>query len=143
MHAFGCAVEWGFLTLDDAKELMEEGEKRAGEDGKLSLEEAGVSDKPLEMGGDKKGKGCGPAPELPENPTEEDADRLWDEIAGEDGMIDEHEARAALGCAVEWGFLTEDEAKEIFKAGTEAAGDNGKLSKKEAESMFADDVAEE
>ena len=122
--------------------MFEKGGELAGEDGKLSLEEAGVSDKPLEMGGDKKGKGCGPAPELPENPTEEDTDRLWDEIAGSDDEIDEDEAKRALHCAVEWGFLTEDEAKEIFNAGAEAAGDNGKLSKEEAESAFADDVAE-
>jgi len=132
--------------------MFEKGGELAGEDGKLSLEEAGVTDTPLEFaqkkgdgskqGGKGEESGCGDAPELPENPTEEDADRLWDEIAGSDDEIDEDEAKRALHCAVEWGFLTEDEAKEIFNAGAEAAGDNGKLSKEEAESAFADDVAE-
>lgn len=56
--------------------------------------------------------GCGPPPEIPEGFTEKD---LFNEIAGEDGQIDEFEAKHALGCAVEWGFMKEEHAKEIYE----------------------------
>lgn len=103
-----------------------------------------MKDEPLELpGGGEGGKGgdCGPPPQIPENPTEEDAKNLFHAIAGDDGEIDGGEAEAALRCAVEWGFLSEDEAKEIYKAGEIAAGDDGKLSMEEAEAAFAADVA--
>jgi hypothetical protein len=54
----------------------------------------------LKEGGEGDGKldfDCGPAPEIPEDATLDD---FFFEIAGEDEMIDEFEARAALHCAV-------------------------------------------
>jgi len=176
MFALGCAVEWGFMTEEHAKEIYKAGEKAAGEDGLLSLEESGMGDEPLAFaqkgkgGGDEDGSGpdgsgkdgsggdgsgkdgsgddfdpsiCGDAPELPEEPTDEDAKALFHAIAGDDGEIDGEEAYVALRCAHHWGFITEEEGKAIYKAGEKAAGEDGKLSMAEAEKAFADDVAKE
>ena len=140
--ALGCAVEWGFLTDEEAKEIFKEGEKLAGEDGKLSYHELpddDFSDHGSDHGsgsGSCSGSGsgsdsesCGPPPEIPEGFTEKD---LFHEIAGSDDEIDEREAKWAFGCAVEWGFITKDEADEMFEKGGELAGDDGKLSLEEA-----------
>jgi hypothetical protein len=129
-HALKCAEEWGFINAKEAKRLAKEGTAAAGADGKLSLEESGATDEPLfaqvESGDESS---CGTAPAVPEGFTEKD---LFREIAGTDGEIDEGEAKHALKCAVEWGFLDAKEAKKIAKKGKEAAGADGKLSLEES-----------
>ena len=121
--ALKCAVQWEFIGADEAEKLFEEGKKLAGEDGKLSYDEL-----PQDSGSESD-HSCGEPPEIPEGFTEAD---LFHEIAGEDGQIDEFEAMAALGCAVEWGFMDEEEAYRIYKEGEKAAGEDGLLSLEES-----------
>lgn len=107
----------------------------AGEDGKLDLEEAKVAfaSFPVKIDVELAQKGCGPAP----SQAEMDAATLegvFDEIdADGSGDIDAEEGKAALGCAVEWGLISQDEADEAFAFLAKAAGDDKKLSKTEAE----------
>merc|ERR1711981_605712 len=124
-HALGCAVEWKLMSEKEAKKLFKEGEKMAGEDGKLSYHELTQGMAQVDSGEDS----CGPKPDVPEGFTEKD---LFHEIAGTDGEIDEGEARHALGCAVKWGFLDEKEAKKIFKEGEKRAGADGKMTLEES-----------
>ena len=81
---------------------------------------------------------CGPEPtkEQQDAATPED---VFDKIdADGSGDIDEAEGIFALGCAVEWEWITEEDADEMFKYLATAAGDDEKLSKDEAKKAMDD-----
>jgi hypothetical protein len=118
----------------------------AGEDGKLDLEEAKVAfasfpvDIELELAQEE--EGCGNAP----TQAEMDAatpEGVFDKIdSDKSGDIDAEEGKFALGCAVEWGLISQDEAEAAFEFLAKAAGDDEKLSKTEAKAAMKEVTAE-
>merc|ERR1712050_58247 len=109
----------------------------AGDDGLLSKSEAQAAMEALDDGELAQLKdGCGPAPSKEEVDAASPED-VFDAIdTNGSGDIDEKEGKAALTCAVEWGFISEDEAKAAFDYLGAAAGDDGLLSKDEAKAAM-------
>ena len=129
-NALYCMVEWGEMSRDEAEWLWHYLGEAAGEDELLSMEEAQAAMDALEEGDDE---GCGPEPDM-EGVSPED---VFDHIdADGNGGIDEHEGMAALGCAVEWGWMTQDEAVEAFEYLGSHAGEDGLLDKEEAKAAM-------
>lgn len=138
MAALGCAVEWGWMTQDEAVEAFEYLGSHAGDDGLLSKSEAQAAMEALDDGELAQLKdGCG-APPSEEEIAAATPEDVFDQIdADGSGDIDEKEGKAALTCAVEWGWMSKDEAIAAFEYLGSHAGDDGKLDKEEAKAAMA------
>ena len=135
-EALYCMVEWGEMSRDEAEAVFEYLGGFAGEDELLSKSEAHAAFAEYEGGDELAQEKCGPKP----SKSEMDAatpEGVFDMIdADGSGDIDEAEGRHALECSVEWGLMTEDEAKAAFDYLGAAAGDDGKLDKAEAKAAM-------
>jgi Ca2+-binding EF-hand superfamily protein len=135
-NALWCMAKWEVIDQEEAKWLGYYLGAAAGEDELLSMEEAQAALDTLESG-------C-TAPT--ETASPEDVFNTIDTDGS--GDIDALEGVHALGCAVEWGLISTDDAIEAFEYLGSHAGDDGLLNLEEASAAIAalseyDELAQE
>ena len=140
-NALYCMVEWEEMTREEAEGVFEYLGSFVGDDYMLSKSEAKAAFEAHPYygeGGEElaQEKECGPKPSESDM-NDAHPEYVFDMIdADGSGDIDEKEGKFALGCAVEWEFLTVEEAKWAADFLSGHAGEDGKLDKAEAQAAM-------